>query len=492
MPQRDTFDCIKTGKQDATLTIRVQGSVILTWGKRVIKLENCLFVPDIVINLISARELETSSMDYFLSIIMIALADQILNQTLEFKCKSCILAKITKKPFKEQSHLASKPFEKIHLDLIGPINPESKSGSQHRGYYPTTICSDGGGEFVGNSLAQFFRDHPIQRLISEPSEHNVRAEQANQTIEQWELVHGKPLLIELLKAVGTPAITLNMRKVQGRKFDSKGEEGKLIGFNRALRSYRIVTKSGRIIKTKHVRFLKRPILSPSLSIDDNDDTKYWKQLIEKEINSIESHDVWENYYKEPPNPLSATWVFKIKDNTHGNPLEFKGQLCVPGFNQIHGTDYEGTYAPTCKIPTVRMLLLYSLHENLNVTQFDVQGAFLHAPLTKDVFIKTRKGVNCPTSYLKFKKSLYVLKQSPKNCQTEICACTCVMTAYQKCFSIFSNSSCHSPNTMLGMKFKRENNKIKFSLPNQIQHGLEELGLTNCKNSITPLTPNLKN
>lgn len=122
----------------------------------------------------------------------------------------------------------------------------------------------------------------------------------------------------------------------------------------------------------------------------------------------------ENYSEEPPNPLNTTWVFRIKDNTHGDPLKFKGCLCVQGFNQIHGTDYEETYAPTGKIPTLRMLLLYSLHENLSITQFDVQGAFLHAPLSEDVFIKTPKGVNRPTPYLKLKKSLYGLKQAPKN------------------------------------------------------------------------------
>ena len=42
-----------------------------------------------------------------------------------------------------------------------------------------------------------------------------------------------------------------------------------------------------------------------------------------------------------------------------------------------------------------------------------------------------------------------------------------------------------------MKFKKENNKIKLSLPKNIQHGLEELGLTNCKNLVTPMTSNLK-
>lgn len=42
-----------------------------------------------------------------------------------------------------------------------------------------------------------------------------------------------------------------------------------------------------------------------------------------------------------------------------------------------------------------------------------------------------------------------------------------------------------------MKFEREKDKIKLSLPNHIKHGLEELGLLECKTSVTPLTPNLK-
>ncbi|KNZ52594.1 hypothetical protein VP01_3507g2 [Puccinia sorghi] len=46
-----------------------------------------------------------------------------------------------------------------------------------------------------------------------------------------------------------------------------------------------------------------------------------------------------------------------------------------------------------------------------------------------------------------------------------------------------NSSRHNPNTILGMRYKREDNKIKLSLPKHIEHGLEELCLTNCKSSV---------
>ncbi|KNZ44282.1 uncharacterized protein VP01_9316g1, partial [Puccinia sorghi] len=55
---------------------------------------------------------------------------------------------------------------------------------------------------------------------------------------------------------------------------------------------------------------------------------------------------------------------------------------------------------------------------------------------------------------------------------------------------FRNSSCQEPNTILGMKFKREDKKIKLSLPNHIQTGLKELDLVG-KTSATPRTPSLK-
>ena len=56
---------------------------------------------------------------------------------------------------------------------------------------------------------------------------------------------------------------------------------------------------------------------------------------------------------------------------------------------------------------------------------------------------------------------------------------------------FSNSASHKPNTILGMKFKRIRHKILLSQPKNVEHGLEELGLTNFKSSRTPLTPNLQ-
>ncbi|KNZ51184.1 hypothetical protein VP01_4057g3 [Puccinia sorghi] len=48
----NNFDVIKTGKENATLPIKGMGNVTLQWKDRQIKLQNCLYVPNIVIKLI--------------------------------------------------------------------------------------------------------------------------------------------------------------------------------------------------------------------------------------------------------------------------------------------------------------------------------------------------------------------------------------------------------------------------------------------------------
>ncbi|KNZ48151.1 hypothetical protein VP01_5874g1, partial [Puccinia sorghi] len=214
-----------------------------------------------------------------------------------FECKSCVLAKIIKQPFKERSSTVSKPFKRLHLDLIGPINPESSL----KNCYILTVVNNHTGYLAGLPLVHkddttgLISKNYVLRwgwgLISKPynPENNGRAKRANRTIVDsmrttinssglqkrfwheilklcclglnqipkkgfkklpWEMLHDKSFLIGLLKAIGTPAVVLNMAKVKGLKFDSKGEEGNLIGFNVPLQSYWILTQTGRVIETK--------------------------------------------------------------------------------------------------------------------------------------------------------------------------------------------------------------------------------------------------
>ena len=55
-----------------------------------------------------------------------------------------------------------------------------------------------------------------------------------------------------------------------------------------------------------------------------------------------------------------------------------------------------------------------IHLNLESMQVDYTSAFLHAGIDQEVFIEMPRGYKDPGKVLKLTKSLYGLKQSPRN------------------------------------------------------------------------------
>ncbi|KNZ53850.1 hypothetical protein VP01_3119g2 [Puccinia sorghi] len=137
------------------------------------------------------------------------------------KCEACALGKITKASFKSKHQRASRPFEELHLDLIGPISPTSREGDKYIltvvdsntrycsatpinlksdvyntlsnilkfeakrfGYYPSVLHSDRGREFLNSTMEEFCKEHLIKCRTSDPytPQQNGLAERHNRTI----------------------------------------------------------------------------------------------------------------------------------------------------------------------------------------------------------------------------------------------------------------------------------------------------------------------
>ena len=129
------------------------------------------------------------------------------------------------------------------------------------------------------------------------------------------------------------------------------------------------------------------------------------------------------------NVLPSTWAFRCKRYPDGSVKKLKARFCVRGDRQVEGIDYFETFAPVVSWITVRLLLALSLVLGLVTRQVDYTAAFLHADIDKDpnwdglsdkeraqsgVYVEMPRGFGQPGKVLKLKKSLYGLKQSPRN------------------------------------------------------------------------------
>lgn len=507
------------------------------------------------------------------------------------------------------------------------IKFDLENEAKNKQRYPIEIFSDGGGEFVNESLKNFLKSKSINHLVSEPyhSQHNGKAERANRTIMEslrsvfsstklpkncwhvvvqscclalnqipsekggptpWEVFHKSKLPPDYLKPIGSSVVYL-INQSNRSKLDEKGKEGIFIGYVPRFLSYKILSRSGKIVETKHVKFLKAqtfqdlplsddveiaetsptsksaeslPVESTSpnedpgtedltdlkpeisdLTDQDTSDTEdssagvletlkphlrdrsklkgperygyhheappkiikealklpRWFPPIEKEFKTIEDLGVWEDADKaEVTNPLNTMWAFRSKEDLHLG-----------------------------KVALLRALLSYSVNKNLKILQFDVKGAFLHAPLEENVFIKTPEGSTRKSKYLKLNKSLYGLKQAPLNWYKTLSSwikengfeesnsdpCLYLhadnITALffhvddlvvvgdadgfkAKFLDRFKDSLAHGVDTLLGMKVDVGKDYIALSLRNHIKKGLEEMNLLEAKPMNNPCTSGL--
>ena len=86
-----------------------------------------------------------------------------------------------------------------------------------------------------------------------------------------------------------------------------------------------------------------------------------------------------------------------------------------GFSQIHGEDYDQTFAPTVRTDTLRIFLAMVAANDLECRQYDVKNAFTESSLRERIYLSPPKGVHVtPGLQLRVLRSLYGLKQSARD------------------------------------------------------------------------------
>ena len=98
---------------------------------------------------------------------------------------------------------------------------------------------------------------------------------------------------------------------------------------------------------------------------------------------------------------------------------YKGRIVVLGWGELPGIDCGSTFAPVCRLQSIRMVLAIAAEYNLECWQRDYNTAFLNADVTEEVYAKMAPGYeqfdeNGVPRVMRLLKSLYGLRQSPTN------------------------------------------------------------------------------
>ena len=135
------------------------------------------------------------------------------------------------------------------------------------------------------------------------------------------------------------------------------------------------------------------------------------------MDSVQQHDVYKlvsiSSVPKEEKIIGSCFVFTQKANGR-----FKARLVVQGHVQEPGIDYGRSYAPVCRVGSIRTLIVIACEHGWHLWQMDVVVAFLHSLIDKDVFVEPASGHD-PRDFktgeviaYKLQRSLYGLAQSP--------------------------------------------------------------------------------
>jgi len=148
------------------------------------------------------------------------------------------------------------------------------------------------------------------------------------------------------------------------------------------------------------------------------DGSEWRSAMKKEFDACVGQSTWRLVPREqlPPkaNVLPVKWVFKKKTDENGVLTQFKARITPKGFRQKQGIDYFEVFANTGKYKTLRVALALAAARGMQINQLDVPSAFVRAALDEEVYMDMPEGFAEPGMVCHLMKSLYGLKQSPRN------------------------------------------------------------------------------
>ena len=143
----------------------------------------------------------------------------------------------------------------------------------------------------------------------------------------------------------------------------------------------------------------------------------WKAAMVEEMESMIQNHVWDLVDLPPGRrAIGNKWILKIKRKADGSINRYKARLVAKGYTQMEGIDFEETFSPVVKFVSIRVILAFVAHYDLELHQMDVKTAFLNGDLDEEIYMVQPEGFIAEGQEQKvcrLRKSIYGLKQASR-------------------------------------------------------------------------------
>lgn len=154
------------------------------------------------------------------------------------------------------------------------------------------------------------------------------------------------------------------------------------------------------------------------------DSDRWTEAMQAEYNGLLEQHTWELVDLPPGRKaIKSKWVYVRKRDSNGDIERYKARLVAKGFEQIHGIDYEDTFAPVARLESWRYVIALAAIHDWEIHQIDFQQAYLNGSLDEEVYMEQPEGfVLAEGKVCRLLKALYGLKQSGRQWFLTLKAC----------------------------------------------------------------------
>jgi hypothetical protein len=138
----------------------------------------------------------------------------------------------------------------------------------------------------------------------------------------------------------------------------------------------------------------------------------WLEAMENERQQLRQYGVYTVTNLPPTDKATDTkWVLLIKRKSDRSIEKYKARKVARGFSQMPGMHYEA-FALIAGTETWKLILLLALYDQWEIEQWDIEAAYLNAPLHHTVYVEDQQADGSRQVW-RLHKVLYGLKQAGK-------------------------------------------------------------------------------